>query len=407
MALLTYLLLLYSTPSLVQGTPGYWNTRGLIPRLITRPKHRISGSTGDYRFRQWSRRQSVQDAFSSQLCKVDEEDACAANAEKDDPAARVVRGGDQFDAARRVDNPLDQTVSIALKVITTGCRTILPPLVATTRAVTAFYAALPVDAILAQAGLVYCFAGGYFPTLFSATQAAQHCGWEVMVDAVNVLAEEAVAAIQACNFQPSRGYKPTTAREIFTEKTKTVLATIDPMKINQAVAALYTTWMGVSTVLEKEYAKTIALSITIGDYIRPLTDFVLAPPAYRCIPQQYHKWFPIVLGWACKAAAMSFAWRIQRVLTAYTSSIAGGLMFSRSIFRMLRKQGVRWFGLIPEDCDRSYLDEIVGYTVAAFGLHSQIGNGFNFDIPFPLSLVTWPFELAERWIQWQITKRVK
>jgi hypothetical protein len=119
---------------------------------------------------------------------------------------------------------------------------------------------------------VYCFAGGYFPTLFAAVQAAQHCGLDVMIAAVNELADEAVAAIRACNFQPTKGFFPDgearmKAHEIFTQKTKIVLATIDPMKINQAIAALYTTWMGVSTVLEREFARTITLSVTIaGSY---------------------------------------------------------------------------------------------------------------------------------------------
>jgi hypothetical protein len=104
---------------------------------------------------------------------------------------------------------------------------------------------------------------------------------------------------------------------------------------------------------------------------------------------------------------MSLAWRVQRVLTAYTSAITGGLMFSRACIRMLRKRGVRLFGLIPENCENSFLDEVIGFTVAGFGLYSQIGDGFDFKIPFPVNLVTWPFSLAERWIQWQITKKQK
>ena len=319
---------------------------------------------------------------------------------------------------RRPRSTLDRTVSAALQIVTTTCRVALPPVVACVRAVTAFYAALPIDALLAQAGLVYCFAGGYFPTLFAALQAARNCGWENAVHAVDDLVDEAVTAIRACDRPPPSEWgageekqhdakeRRTHARQLFTEKTMIVLATIDPMKINQAVAALYTTWMGVSTVLEREFAKTIALSVTIGDYMRPLTNFLLAPPAYLCVPERFHKWVPVVLGWGCKAAAMSVAWRVQRVLTAYSSAVAGGLMFSRSLFRMLRKRGVRLWGLLPKDCEKSSLDEILGLAVAAAGLYSQIGHGFSFVIPFPLSLVTWPFEIAERWIQWAITEDV-
>lgn len=298
---------------------------------------------------------------------------------------------------------LDLIVKLSFQLLTTFCRIALPIMVTTTRAVAAFYSRLPTDLVKAQAGLAYCFAGGYFPTLFAALQAAQHCGWKPMVRAVNDLAGEAMQAVQACKHTVAA-----TSREIFMANTKVVMSTIDPIKINQAVAALYTTWMGVSSVLEKEFARTIALAITIGDYIRPITDFVIAPPAFKCVPQKYHKWVPVVIGWGCKGAAMSIAWRIQRVLSAYSSAMAGGLMFARSSFRMMRSMGHRVFKWVPEGQDStSFLDEVFGYAMAALGLYSQIGNGFDFAIPFPLNLISWPFELAEKWIQWQITKDQK
>jgi hypothetical protein len=65
------------------------------------------------------------------------------------------------------------------------------------------------------------------------------------------------------------------------------------------------------------------------------------------------------------------------------------------------------FGLIPKDTGKSYLDEFVGFIIAGFGFYSQIGRGFSFEVPFPINLVSWPFGLAERWIQWQITKKVE
>lgn len=299
---------------------------------------------------------------------------------------------------------LDKTIRMAMQVLLTTGRLVLPPVVRVTQTVLQFYVALPKDLIIAQAGLVYCFAGGYFPTLFAAIQAAEQCGWEIMVQAIDDLASEGSAAIRACDSTGWFTNEQQSSRQLILEKTKIVLQTIDPVKINQAMAALYTTWMGVSTVLEREFARTITLSISIADCIRPTANFLFAPIAYRLVANEYHQWVPVILGWGCKAAAMSVAWRIQRVLTAYSSAIAGGLLFSRSIFRWLRKRGFRFFGIIPEDCSKSSIDEIFGILLAALGLYSQIGNGFSFTIPFPLNLVTWPFELAERWIEWQITK---
>lgn len=161
-------------------------------------------------------------------------------------------------------------------------------------------------------------------------------------------------------------------------------------------------------MLEKEYARVITLSMTMAHAFEKVARFILAPPAYLCVNEQYHQWVPVVIGWGCKAAAMNIAWRIQRIMTAGTSALAGGLMFARACARMLSKRGIRLFGLIREDDESTFLDEIIGFMVAGLGFYTQFEtqwrSGFAFNVPFPLNLVTWPFDLAERWIQWQITK---
>jgi hypothetical protein len=333
----------------------------------------------------WSRNQSIESALklSKGLPKIQEENIVSR-----------MRGG-------RESNNFEQNVATVVDILASTCQALLPPVVAAVRGINSFYRAMPLDAVIAQVGLVYCFAGGYYPTLFSALQAARYCGWESMVEALDDLTEEAGAALDAFT-REEHGYGRS-AREIFTEKTMVVLATVDPMKINQAVAALYTTWIGVSTVLEREYAKTITMSMTISSCLEPLTNAIIAPPVCLCVPEQYQRWVPVVLGWACKAAAMSITWRIQRVVTAYTSAVAGGLMFARACIRMLSKRGWKFFGLIKED-HSSWIDEFIGFLVGGLGLYTQVGNGFSIKVPFPLNLVTWPFDWAERWIQWQITK---
>jgi len=325
----------------------------------------------------------------------------------------LVRGGHARIGGTAPPGNLEGTVGTIVDVLSGTIRTILPPTVAFTRSVTSFYSALPKDAILAQAGLVYCFTGGYYPTLFAAVQAAHHCGWNVMVQAIDDLTDEATKAIDASVKDDNNKFFSSSenSREVFRRKTMIVLKTVDPVKINQAVGAMYTTWLGVSSVLEKEFARTITLSMTISGYLQPVIEFVLAPPVYMCVDEDYHKWVPVIVGWGCKAAAMSVAWRIQRVLSAATSSIAGGLMFSRACLRMLHKKGWRLWGAIHPDDTKMAIDEVVGVLVAGLGLwsqiHVQMGRGFSFTVPFPFNLVTWPFDFAERWIQWQITKDLK
>lgn len=43
------------------------------------------------------------------------------------------------------------------------------------------YSVIPVDLLSALVGLVWCFCGGLYPTLFAAVEAARLTGWEVRV----------------------------------------------------------------------------------------------------------------------------------------------------------------------------------------------------------------------------------
>jgi len=241
----------------------------------------------------------------------------------------VPRGGQDADAFVKLVGTITRLL--------VGCgKLVLPPAAAMTQLIVAFYRALPKDAIMAQIGLVCCFAGGYYPTLFSSLQAAQQCGWNVMVAAIADLTDEALRVIHAledaqsstfggfadannesANFdEADRRRRRERRTRSFRKNTSIVLATVDPMKINQAAGALYTTWLGVSSVLEKEYARVITLSLTMASYIERVATFILAPPAYLCVKKDYHQWVPVVIGWGCKAASMNIAWRIQRVMTA-------------------------------------------------------------------------------------------
>ena len=319
-----------------------------------------------------------------------------------DSASRLRAGGQ---SAFPVGNGWDETVRVATRIVWSAVRIILPPTAYAIRLIVGFYRSLPKDAIVAQAGLVYCFAGGYYPALFAAVQAAQNCGWRQMCQALDDLGEEAAAAIDAVSDEYRNQPSPT-ARALFQQTTMTVLKKVDPVKLNQATGALYTTWLGVSTVLEREFAKTIALSVSIAGYVQPMASFMFAPALRLCISEDYQQWIPVLIGWGCKAAAMSIAWRVQRVFTIYTSAITGGLMFSRAIMRMLAKRGVRMFGMISDQDEQSVLDEVLGLGVAGLGMYSQIqtgiDTGFSMRVPFPMSLVTWPFNLAEKWIEWLI-----
>ena len=360
----------------------------------------------------------------------------------------VPRGGSAYGTNNNVSSsslssssPLVRIIGTITQLLISMGKFVLPTIVVSIKTIVRFYNSLPMDAITAQIGLVYCFLGGYYPTLFSSLQAAKYCGWSIMVSAVTDLTNEAIKVIDEIDYeQQTRSDIFYNRKDLFLQQTNIVLKTVDPMKINQAAGALYTTWLGVSTVLRQEYARVINLSLTLASSIERISYFILQVPLNIITPKDYQKWVPAIIGWISKGIAMRLAWRIERILTASTSAIAGGAMFASSIIRMFnnnskfkrlfsgkkkkkKKKKKEYHSYSDDDDDIIHIDDedeenirrqpslvenMIGITVGGIGFYTQIEhqykNNFSFEIPFPLSLVTWPFDLAEKWIQWYITK---
>lgn len=76
-------------------------------------------------------------------------------------------------------------------------------------------------------------------------------------------------------------------------------------------------------------------------------------------------------------------------------------MTTRALCAFAYKRGYRLGGLLKENDEDTYADEVSGFILAAFGFYVQYM--FCFHMPFPLNLVFWPFEVAESYIQWTIT----
>lgn len=335
-----------------------------------------------------------------------------------------------------------RVVGTITQLLISAGKTVLPTAVAIVKGIVKIYRALPMEAITAQIGLVYCFLGGYYPTLFSSLQAAKYCGWHIMVKAISELTEEAMVVIDeledsgvwdAGGYDNDGNYVHQNPREAFLKQTHIVLTTVDPVKINTAAGALYTTWLGISTILRREYARVINLSLTLAEGMEGVGKVLVAPAMKLVIPQDYHRWVPVLLGWTAKAAAMRIAWRIERVLTAATSAIAGGALVARSITKLMQRRRKRpkrrrrkqkqsmvvannsytkedtMDAIVNDEAELSVREQIVGFAVGGLGFYTQMEcqyrQRFSFVVPFPMSLVTWPFDLAERWIQWYITEK--
>jgi hypothetical protein len=178
---------------------------------------------------------------------------------------------------------------------------------------------------------------------------------------------------------------------------------MNPEKIDKAIAGMYRVWLSVAAVLSIQFARTIAMALSIADFLKQPVDRFVAPTINAAVPAEYAKWTPVVISWIIKAAAVSVAWYVQSVMSAFTSALAGGLMMARAIYKFCTHRGITLWGWIPEDDTKSNVDEILSYLFAGLGFYFQFTNYFL--LPAPLNLILWPFQLAEKYIQWTITKR--
>jgi hypothetical protein len=90
---------------------------------------------------------------------------------------------------------------------------------------------------------------------------------------------------------------------------------------------------------------------------------------------------------------MSLAWTIASIQIAFASSMRGGLMLARAGYKALLKHNIRLGGLVVDNHEDTNIDEYASYVFAGLGFMFQFVMGFN--VPFPLNLVLWPFEMSE------------
>lgn len=150
--------------------------------------------------------------------------------------------------------------------------------------------------------------------------------------------------------------------------------------------------------MKLRFAKTITLGNAIADAIEAPIDRYLLPKIEPQVPEEYRKWIKPTISYTIRSFTISIAWFIQRVISAVHSALRGGLMFSRNILEYLSVMKI--YEINHED---TYLDELVGYGIAALGLLFQLSTGFS--LPFPLSILLFPFSLMEYFLIWFVNAK--
>jgi hypothetical protein len=176
-----------------------------------------------------------------------------------------------------------------------------------------------------------------------------------------------------------------------------------PFVVVVAVHVQYVVWLAVAAVLKIQFALTISMALSISEFLEKPAKHFIEPVLKVATPTEYEKWIPVVLGWAIKSFAMTFAWYVQSVVSAISSSLQGGLMMSRALYDLCVAHNYKFFGALPDNHEESKVDEVLSFVFAGLGFAFQVMN--SFDVPFPLNLVLWPFGIAEYWIRWTVTSK--
>ena len=144
---------------------------------------------------------------------------------------------------------------------------------------------IPYDASTFLIGIVFCFFGGLYPTVFAAIQAAKHSGMTTVRKAVSALADEALVVIEQskkdddvdADADGRKDVDQITNREYVLRKSRLVMAKMNPDRVDGAVASIYTVWLAVAAVLRIQFARTISMALGIAEFINRPVSAIKAP----------------------------------------------------------------------------------------------------------------------------------
>ena len=138
--------------------------------------------------------------------------------------------------------------------------------------------------------------------------------------------------------------------------------------------------------LRLKFARAITLGCNIGGYISQPLKKKFIPVIQQGLPQEYHKWIPVVIDYICKSFGITLAWFLVRVINAFNAACRGAHMLVRGIDEVSKKNGMDWLA-------DGQLDDMIAWSLAAFGFYSQLTSFFY--LPWYLQLPLLPFTILE------------
>lgn len=278
------------------------------------------------------------------------------------------------------------------------------------------YKSLPVNHLQAVIGIILCFFGGFFCTLIAAVEAFYTMGGESLYDEISYVAEQA-KSVWAANKEDQKAdanndgvvdVEQMDMNELATHKLRIAMGCVeDPPKLQAAVGALWSAFLGVLATLKLEFAQTTAFALGLANIFKfPATRLLASPLVWALGPNLVH-WTDTIIDSGLKIVLIMLVWIFARVRAAFYSGIRGGKMFGTAVIKILEERKLTeslpdFICKKPYIPEESYLDELIGYPIAAMGVYFQL-SAFCTFLPFPLDWILWPVSMAEYLLELQVS----
>eukprot|EP00439_Symbiodinium_sp_Y106_P081349 s740_g20.t1 len=253
------------------------------------------------------------------------------------------------------------------------------------------YKILPIHLLEMIFGVGLCFFGGVYFASIAAFEAFRNFGGQLLIDELSLCWEQALL-VKAANEEDDKkdlnkdgiaDVQQMSYNELINHKAKMAMMAVEkPDRLMKATQYLFTAWVSVIATLKSQFAKTVAIALGIADQLELPMVQVFGPMLAMLLGKD---------GSQIRAGA---------VISAFYSGLRGGRLFGEAFMYGVMPYVSPW---LPECCnipkdfnpEDSYIDEIVGFPLAAAGFYYQLTNGFALE--FPYSMIMFPCTMVE-WV---------
>ena len=251
-------------------------------------------------------------------------------------------------------------------------------------------------------GLALCFFGSWFIVTVAMYEAFQQGGAHILYENAALLREQVKnvrAADEADDKLDEDGdgvadVLQISKEELAQRKLIVAIKTVNPVVVSNALGGLWTATVSAAATVKLQFARTIALGVTIGNVLnRPVQRYVV-PILESVTPPYLHPWYPSIGNYITRMIGATIAFNIQRVLSTVSTAMRGGHLLIDNFAEFCEKKGLApWLY-------EGYIDDVIAWGIVVLGIYTQL---FIFTyLPFIIKLALLPLFIVE----WLLTTLV-